>query len=81
MIAFVSEAYTLKDDTTWDGQIITYCELVFKAQYLIYIQEKRNWYWDKKHQEKVIIVPTWTIVQSCLDVMAVKDVHDITRSV
>ena len=34
VIMFTSEAYTLQDKTTMDGQIITAGELVVKAQYL-----------------------------------------------
>ena len=33
-IMFTSEAYTLQDNTTIDGQMITSGELVFKVQYL-----------------------------------------------
>ena len=39
IIQFVSEAYTLKNNTTIYGQVISAGELVFKAQYLCYIQE------------------------------------------
>ena len=34
---------------------------------------------EKKHQQ-LIVLPTHTIVHTCLDVFLVKDVHDITRS-
>ena len=40
VIKFVSEAYTLQDDNSRDGQIISSGELVFKAQYLSCMQEK-----------------------------------------
>ena len=40
VITFVSEAYTLQEDTACNGQIISSGEIVFKAQYLSYIQEK-----------------------------------------
>ena len=39
VIKFVSEAYTLQEDTICDRQIISSGELVFKAQYLICMQE------------------------------------------
>ena len=32
-----------------------------------------------KKQQQVLIVPTQTIVHSCLDVVVVKDVHDISK--
>ena len=37
VIMFTSEAYTLKDNTTIDGKIITDGELVAKTQYLCYM--------------------------------------------
>ena len=33
VIQFLSDAYTLKNNTTIDGQVISTCELVVKAQY------------------------------------------------
>ena len=44
VIKFLSEAYTLKNNTTIDGQFISAGGLVFKAQYLISMQENTNWY-------------------------------------
>ena len=41
---FKLEAYTLQDNTTADGQIITAGELVVKAQYLCSLQVDTNWY-------------------------------------
>ena len=35
VIKFVSEAYTLQDETTCDGQIIPYGGIVVKAHYII----------------------------------------------
>ena len=81
VIKFVSEAYTLQVETTWNIQIILSGELVFKAQYLIFIQEKINWYWDHKKQQQVIIFPKLTIVHTCLDVGVVKDIRDIPKNI
>ena len=81
VITFVSEAYILQDDTTCDGKISLAGELVVKSQYLRFMQEENNWDWDQKQQQQVIIFPTRTIVHPCLDVMTVKDVHDIPRSI
>ena len=44
VIMFTSGAYTLQENTTIDGQIITAGELVVKAQYLCYIQVNNNLY-------------------------------------
>ena len=41
VIKFVSEAYTLQDDNSRDGQIISSGELVFKAKYLRCIQYRQ----------------------------------------
>ena len=43
-IMFISESYTLQDNKTIDGQIITAGELVVKAQYLSYFQVDINCY-------------------------------------
>ena len=45
------------------------------------MQEKKNWYWEKKLQKQVIVFPTHTIVHPCLYIFAVKHVHDIPISV
>ena len=46
VIQFVSETYTLQEGTTCDVQISTSGGLVFKAQYLNFMQEKIKWYWE-----------------------------------
>ena len=51
-----------------------------KAHYLSSTQEKTKLYWEKK-QQQFIIVPLRTIVHPCLDVMAVKDVHNIPKTI
>ena len=38
VIQFLSDAYTIQNNTTIDGQVIYAGELVFKEQYLCYIQ-------------------------------------------
>ena len=40
-IQFISEAYTLQNNTKIDGQVISAGELVVKAKYLFSIQEKK----------------------------------------
>ena len=56
VIKFISQAYTLQYDTKRDGKISTDVELVFKAEYLIYMQENIKCYWEQKHQQQVIIM-------------------------
>ena len=80
VIKFVSEAYNLKNDTTCNGKISSSGELVVKAQYLSYMQEKKKCYWEHKQQQKVIIVSTQTILYQYIDVVTVKYVQDIPRS-
>ena len=48
VIKFVSEAYTLQDDTTCDGKISSVDELFVKAQYLNCMKENRNCCWGEK---------------------------------
>ena len=51
VINFLFEAYNLQYDTTCDGQISSSGELVFRAQYLSFMKEKKNWYWEQIHQQ------------------------------
>ena len=44
------------------------------------MQEKKTCYWVGKNNQQLIVVPTYIIVNTCIDVFVVKDVHDITRS-
>ena len=80
-IQFVSEVYTLKEDTTHYRQIITDVELVVKANHSIFIIEKKKCHWEKKQQQKAVVVPTITIVHPYLDAMGLKYVHYIIRGV
>ena len=50
VIKFVSEAYTLQEDTKYDGKIISDGELIVKPRYRSCMQENTNWYWDHKNQ-------------------------------
>ena len=58
IIQFISKAYTLQNDTTIDGQVISASDLVVKAQYLCLMQENTNWYWKQQPLQQTIIVPT-----------------------
>ena len=48
VIQFLSEAYTLQNNTTIDGQVISAGQLVIRDQYLLSIQENTNWYWKQQ---------------------------------
>ena len=43
---FMSQVYTLQNNTIIDGKNIYADEFVFKAKYLCCMQEKNNWYWE-----------------------------------
>ena len=81
VIMFTSEAYTLQDNTTIDGPIITSGEFVVKAKYIYYMQVDTNWYLNKKPQHNFITVPTCTILHPQLEVNAVTYFHAIPKSV
>ena len=81
VIVFTSESYTLQDNTTIDGQIITAGELVVKSQYLCSMQVGNNWYWNQQPIQHVITVPTRTILHKQLEVNAITDFHSIPTSV
>ena len=78
-IMFTSEAYTLQNNTTIYGKIITAGKLVVKAQYLFSMQESTNWFWNQHHQQQVITVPTRTIIYTRLYLNAITDIHDIPK--
>ena len=58
VIQFISEAYTLHNNTTIDGKVISAGELVVGAQYLCSRQGNTNWYWKQQSLQHTIIVPT-----------------------
>ena len=66
VIMFTSGAYTLQENTTIDGQIITSGELVVKAQYLCSMQVDNNWYWNQQPKQNIITLPTSTILHTQL---------------
>ena len=78
---FTSGAYTLQENTTIDGQIITAGESVVKAQYLCSIQIDTNWYWNQQPKHHVITVPTRTILHTKLELNAITEFHAIPTSV
>ena len=80
-IKFLSEAYTLQNNTTIYGQVIYDGELVVKAKYLCSMQENTNWYWKQQPLQYTIIVPTRTILHTRLDVIIIRYVQDIPKNV
>ena len=78
---FISEAYTLQENTTIYGKIINAGELVVKAQYICSMQVDTDWYWNKKPKKHVITVPTRTILHPQLEVNVVTYFHTIPTSV
>ena len=81
VIMFTSGAYTLQENTTIDGKIITAVELVVKAQYLCSMQIDTTWYWNQQPKQHVIKVPACTILHPQIEVNIVTDFHSIPTSV
>ena len=81
VIMFTSESYTLQDNTTIDGKIITAEELVVKAQYLCSMQVDTSWYWNQQPKQHVTTVSTRTILHPQLEVNALEDFHAIPKIV
>ena len=48
IIVFKSGTYTLHENITIDGNIITDCELVVKAKYICSMQIDTNWYGNQR---------------------------------
>ena len=81
IIMLTSEAYTLHENTTIDGQIITAGELIIKTQYLCSMQVDTNWYWNQQPKHHVTTVSTRTIFHTQPEVNTVTDFHAIPTSV
>ena len=78
---FTSGSYTLQENTTIDGKIITAGKIVVKAQYLCTVQVDTNWYWNQQPKHHVITVPTRTILHPQLEVNAITDYYEIPTSI
>ena len=74
-------AYTLQENKTINGKIITAGELVVKEQYLCSMQIDTNWYLNQQAKQHVITVPTRTILHPQLEVNAITDFHAIPTSI
>ena len=81
VIQYLSEAYTLQNNTTIDGQVISDGELVVKAKYICSMQENTNRYWKQQPPQQTIIVTTRTILHPRLDVITIRYVQDIPNNV
>ena len=81
VIMFTSGAYTLQENTTIDGKIITAGEVLVKAKYLFSMQVDTNWYWNQYPKHHVITVTTHTILHPQLEVDSITDFHAIPTSV
>ena len=79
VIMFILEAYTLQDNTTIDGKIITSGGLVVKAQYICSMQVDTNWYWNQHSQQHFVSVTTRTTLHPRIEVNAVIYFHAIPK--
>ena len=80
-IQFISNEYTLQNNTTFDGQVISTGKLVAKAQHLFSMQENKNWYLKQQPLQQTTIVPTRTILHPRLHVITIRHVQDIPKNV
>ena len=71
----------LQNNATIDVQFISAGGLVFKAQYLCFMQENTNWYWKQQPLQQTIIVPTRIILHPRLDFITIRYVQDIPKNV
>ena len=81
LIKFISETYTIQNNTTIDGQVIYAGELVVKAQYICLMQENTNWYWKQQLLQQTIMVPIITILHARLDVIIIRYVEDTPKKI
>ena len=80
-VKYLSEAYTLQEDTSCDGKISMSGKLILKYQYLICMKTKKKWYWEQTQKQQVIVVTTFIIFHPCLDFIVVKDLQDIRKGI
>ena len=78
---FTSGAYTLRENTTIDEQILIAGELVVNAKYLCSMQVDINCYWNQQSKHHVITVPTRTILHPQLEGDAITEFHLIPTSI
>ena len=52
MVKYVSDAYTLQEDTTCDGKISISGERFVKAKYMSCTKATTKWYWEKNIRNK-----------------------------
>ena len=78
---FTSGAYSLQENTTIDGQVITAGELVVNVKYLCSMQVDTYWYWNQQSKHHVTIVPTRTILHPQLEGDTITDFYSIPTSI
>ena len=66
VIMLTSGAYTLQENTTVDGKIITAGELVVKAKNICSMQIDTNWYCNQQLKHHFITVTTRKIFRNLL---------------
>ena len=81
VIQYLPYEYTLKNNTTIDGQVISAGELVLKSQYIWSMKENTNWCWKQQPLEQTIIVPTRTILHPHPDVITIRYLQDIPKNI
>ena len=81
VIMFISGAYTLRENTTIDEQILIAGELVVNAKYLCSMQVDTNWYLNQQSKHHVITVQTRTILHPQLEGDAMTDFYAILTSI
>ena len=57
VIKFITESYTIQEETMYNGQISNYDELVVKNQYMNCMQYKMKFFWEHKPQQNNTIFP------------------------
>ena len=66
VIKFISEPYTLQEETVCNRKISIVGELVVKAQYMNYMQDNKKIYWGGKTQQKKY---NWSLMHNCTSML------------
>ena len=79
MLSSFSEAVTPQKDISMYTKVFKPGELSVTAAYISSIKSKNKCYWETGNYQQVVILPTLTIVYTCLDVSLSIEVVDIPR--
>ena len=68
VIEYLSEPYTLQEDQTIYGKLMSAGELLVISEYLSIMKPEKNWHWKQHGKNQSFIISTIAIVHTCIEV-------------